>query len=223
MKSATVIEIVGPAGSGKTTAAVQIAACVGARLIESVSPAESRARRWLAAIQAMPRALRFAASGRTTRRQLAWLGRLVALRSLVRRTDGEVVVLDQGPLYTLSRLFAARPDRAGDGWGTRQVTEWSRLLALVVVLDAPDHVLVERIRTREKDHAVKSSLDSDARVAVARQRAELERVVLAAEAGGLAIVRFRTDELTAEQIAAEVTSSPRRSSHGSPWSGRGST
>ena len=202
--TASVIEIVGPAGSGKTTVAAQMCTRPGVSAWSSVSSADGRARRIVAGGRAMPEVLRLVTRRPPTRQQVAWLGRLVALESVARRPDDGVLVLDQGPLYTLSRLMAARPDCAGDGWITRRTARWANLLDAVVLLDAADEVLVERIRTRPKDHAVKASGDGDALAAVARQRDELELVVRAAEAHGLRVLRRRTDQLPVDQIADDA-------------------
>ena len=60
------------------------------------------------------------------------------LDALVRRTRDDVLVLDQGPLYTLSRVLAARPDLADDRWLTGRIERWAERLDAVLVLDAPD-------------------------------------------------------------------------------------
>ncbi len=149
-------------------------------------------------------------AGEPPRRQLAWIGRLVALGSLARRADDDILVLDQGPLYTLSRLLAARPDLTDDRWLKREMESWANQLDAVLVLDAPDRDLVERIRMRGKTHAVKNSPMSDALAAVAQQRAELEVVVVAAESLGLDVVRMGTDDANPDQIVAAVMQIARR-------------
>ena len=204
------LEIVGPAGSGKSTVAMQMAGQPGVRTVSSVAPAEPWLRQALAAGRAAPRMLQVIGRGAigrrgTTRRQLAWVGRLVALGSLTRRADDDILVLDQGPLYTLSRLLAARPDITDDRWLKREMVGWADRLDAVLVLDAPDQELVQRIRTRGKAHALKHSSVSDALAAVAQQRAELDIVVVAAESLGLDVLRIGTDEANAEQIVTELT------------------
>ena len=211
--TASVIEIVGPAGSGKTAVAAQMCTRTGMRTVSSISSAESRRRRLVAGGRAMPEALRLLARGRPTRQQTAWLARLVALESVAWRANDDVLVLDQGPLYTISRLLAARPDCAGDIWVASRTQRWAGLLDAVVVLDAPDEVLVERIRSRPKDHSVKASCDAEALAAVARQRAEIEVVVGAVEVQGLRVLRCRTDHMSVEEIADDATVSAARGRH----------
>lgn len=208
--ASSVIELVGPAGSGKTTVVSCMAAQPDVHVVSSVGLAESWAQQCAAAARAAPRIARTVAGGRTSTRQVAWIARLMALAALSRRPGNDVLVLDQGPLYTLSRLRAARPALGDDRWNTRQITNWARLLDVVVVLDAADHELVARIRARDKDHVVKAASHDEAMAAVARQRAELEHVVAASAAHGLEVLRFRTDDLAVEQIADRVLAASRR-------------
>ena len=206
-----VVEIVGPAGSGKTTVASRMCIRPGVRSVSSVSSAVSPARRLVAGFRAAPQTLRLIGRRRPTRQQIAWLSRLVALETVTRHADADVLVLDQGPLYTLSRLTAARPDCAEDAWVTRRTERWAGLLDAVLLLDASDEILVERIRSRSKAHAVKDAVDGDALAAVARQRVELDRLVGAAERHGLRVLRRRTDQLSADRIAEEATEAAGRS------------
>lgn len=200
----------------------------GVRTVSSVSPAAPLLRRALAAGRAAPRALQLIGRGvfgheRTTRRQLAWVGRLVVLDSLARRSGDDVLVLDQGPLYTLSRLLAARPELTDDRWLKREIESWADRLDAVLVLDAPDRELVERIRGRDKAHAVKHSSMPDGLAAVAQQRAELDLVVLTAEAFGLDVLRRRTDDANPEQIVTEVMRLARRDLVSTPGNRRESS
>jgi nicotinamide riboside kinase len=199
----SIVEIVGPAGSGKSTLAAALANRPAVRTVSSISRAEPRARQLLAALRAMP-AVMHLVGPRTTRRQIAWIGRLVALDALVRRTRDDVLVLDQGPLYTLSRVLAARPDLADDRWLTGRIERWAERLDAVVVLDAPDDDLVARIRSRGKDHVVKAVPDDIALASVRAQRAELDAVVAAASVVGLRVVCLRTDHASADQLAVEL-------------------
>lgn len=202
-RATSVVEIIGPAGSGKTTLATELATWPGVLTVSSIGPAETRSRRLLAAGRAMPVVLRLVRR-RTTRRQIAWAARLGALDSLVRRADGEVLVLDQGPVYTLSRLLAARPELAGGEWAERRIENWALLLDAVVVLDAPDGELAARIHSRQKDHAVKAAPDAEAIAAVRTQRAELGAMVTAVAALGVRVLDLRTDHFPVDQIAAKV-------------------
>ncbi len=202
--SSRAIEVVGPAGSGKSTVVDCLATSGNVRVVASVTPTTSARRRAIAVAGAAPRLLRLAIRGRLPRRHIAWVARLGAFRMLVDSGGSEHVVLDQGPLYTLGRLAGARPSSAGDRWHDDRIREWAQRLDAVVVLDAPDPVLVSRINRRAKSHAVKGSDETAALAAVARQRDDLDRVVSAVAACGLEVLRFDTGSIAAADIARTV-------------------
>ena len=201
----TLVELLGPAGSGKSTLAAHLATHPGVRVVSSISAAEGAIRRLLAAGRAAPIVTR-TMRPRTDRRQIAWIGRIIGFDSLVRRAGAHerVLVLDQGPLYTLSRLLAARPELAGHVWFTNRIGRWARQLDAAVVLDAADDELVARIRARAKDHVAKSKSDCEAIVSVRSQREELAAVVDVAAAHGLNLLRGRTDIDAVARIAADL-------------------
>ncbi len=69
-------------------------------------------------------------------------------------TDGPGILFDQGPLYRLARLWPGEGGgRAAKAW-TAAVLHWSSILELVVLLDAPDDLLLERIGSRRKKHRI---------------------------------------------------------------------
>ena len=61
------------------------------------------------------------------------------------------------------RYGAAGLGRTRDWW-TAQLATWRDRLDLVVSVDADDPTLLERIRARGKDHAIRTLDDADARV-----------------------------------------------------------
>ena len=69
------------------------------------------------------------------------------------RPDADLLVFDQGPLYTLCRPVL-RDLRLADWWDETAAT-WRGRLDAIAWLDAPDDVLAERIDTREKAHRLK--------------------------------------------------------------------
>lgn len=196
-----VAEIVGPPGSGKSA----VTQALGAH------PALTRIGILRSATR-MPVLLRHAASivVRTAARsasrprsvqELRWMARLQASPSLVR---GRVaVVFDQGPVYTLARLREGM--RTPTPWLTTQLRTWSELLTVVVLLDADDDVLLRRIDTREKQHALKGVHPDAARPGLARWRALYAEVVgQLTDGGGPVVVRFDTGVTSADEIARQV-------------------
>jgi energy-coupling factor transporter ATP-binding protein EcfA2 len=168
-------ELLGPPGSGKSTLLAALAEHQNRmRYVD-------RARTW----RGVPYLLGGAAAAapwvlgeRTTWQQTRWIVRVEAAALLVRRAAPPrtpSVVFAQGPVYSLARL-------SGSNFMTPRLTDWrsaktrqlAGLLDVVVVLDAPDDVLLRRIWTREKAHALKRVTGDSERVALVRFRSALE-------------------------------------------------
>jgi len=185
-----VIELVGPAGAGKTMLAQQLEAS-GQAMRGTIwcVPVGSLARsilRHLPAVLAL-----FGATGAWLWDEVKHLARLDALHDYLRapRWNGtRLVVLDEGPLYTLSFLqvmgdayFRRRPP--GWWWG-RTLRRWARSLDAVVILDAPDAVLATRIRERAKPHLMKDRNPDEVSAFAAAYRDATERVLIDLKAAG---------------------------------------
>ena len=153
---AVVVELVGPAGAGKTT------------LARGVTAADSTVRSGLSlwglprhrlvrsAVALLPTIL--GASIRRTPLRAGELAQMIRLGALRHEVEDEaarhrVIILDEGPVFALSWLevfFSRNGDRVPASWRRRVVAEWATLLDVVVFIDACDITLANRIRTREK-------------------------------------------------------------------------
>lgn len=114
------------------------------------------------------------------------------------------IVFDQGPLFLLTRPNLT--DRPVATWRNRMLDTWAQLLDIVVFLDAPDSLLRERINTREKWHVLKgadgrSSLEV---LRASRQVYEDTLQAISAQPGGPAILRFDTSARSADEIADAI-------------------
>ena len=93
---------------------------------------------------------------------------------------GSRILLDQGPIFRLATLHAFGPSRlqepAAAQWWDDAFRRWSTL-ALVVWLDAPDHVLARRINTRAQAHVVKEKPRDQIVAFLRRYRASYEHVM----------------------------------------------
>lgn len=209
-----IVELVGPAGAGKTAVLHAI------RQRDDTVFAGFRIDR----LHSLPRipghALALAPLGlrllrddpRLWRPRMQHLLRLRILSaSLVgKRTGGyRAVVLDEGPVFSLCRLRLFRdasrlPDFPAGVW-TRIQRSWSGQLDLVVWLDAPDPVLIHRIRSRPKDHEIKARTDQEMRRFLERFR-ETYRTILAelAASGGLRTIELNSAALPPDEIALRV-------------------
>jgi thymidylate kinase len=206
-----VVELVGPAGAGKTTLAQGVSAVdptVRAGLSLWGLP---RPKLLEAALPLLPT---FVLSAIRPSRRLQWgemaqMIRLGALRRVVRdeARKHRVILLDEGPVFALSWLdffFARNGDRAVS-WRRRAVADWASLLDVVVFIDASDSTLAQRIRTREKDHMVKDSSDEEIYGFAAGFRKAFDRVIAEiARAGHLVVDALRTDRGAKDENAQQL-------------------
>jgi AAA domain len=178
---ARTVEVVGPPGTGKSTLTAALAAA-GERIsvVQRYGDAPGVAGLLRAAAVVVP-----LARSERDRRRLRWMARLEASAGVLERCRGDapVVLFDQGPVYTLARLWASAagiPRQPGyTRWYDAKLRQWRDLLDVVVVLDAPDEVLLGRIRGRAKPHAAKGMPASSARAALGRERAAYAGVLAA--------------------------------------------
>jgi hypothetical protein len=164
---AVVVELVGPAGAGKTTLARGVTAA-DATVRSGLSLWGLPRRRLLRSTMALLPTMLRATVNRTPLRagEMAQMIRLGALRRVVQDEAAQhrVILLDEGPVFALSWLdvfFSRNGDRVPASWRRRVIAEWATLLDVVVFIDAADITLADRIRSRQKDHMVKDRPDAE--------------------------------------------------------------
>lgn len=214
MKRSFVAEIIGPAGSGKTSLS---------RLLRRSENVRAGLSLWglpptllaLGAISSLPNLL---ALLRNRKRFSSEDVRLIiqhnALLQLVRRESAkghQALLLDEGTVFALAKLRAFGPQQviAGHSDGCMQglFNKLAPALNAVIWLDAPDDVLARRIREREKPHRMKNESDAEIQNHLSHYRSAFEQVV--GELGkrnGLRVFRFSTDQVPLEDIAAKILS-----------------
>jgi len=203
-----VVELAGPAGAGKST----LMAALRERHPDARVDPEIRelAGRPTVAVTAAAAALtlgvRVAFARGAVRDQLEMMTHLELLRRELERDDGAgVLLLDQGPVFYLTRpVFASS---RLDGWRSRMLDRWAQDLSLVVWLDAADETLAGRIDGRDKDHALKGADRERTRSALDDARATLDDALrrLSSRPSGPEILRFDTGTTGIDDVAAGVT------------------
>ena len=215
-----IVEIVGGAGVGKTT----IANLLRQQIDDLDYITDWRHLRYLpallgSAVTLLPHLLSTSWSSAHlryyTRKELNWMARLVTSRRILQRQRAQgalhqVVLLDQGPIYTLARL-AEQAYGYGEQsvhatrWRSEMVEHWSTLLDLVIWLDAPSSVLVDRVFSRSKAHWLQLGTVAEATAVLqlhqqlyAQLLAQLERL------GRCRVIRYNSSEQPATALAAQI-------------------
>ena len=143
---------------------------------------------------------------------LRHLGRLRTLRGeleRVRASRYRAILLDEGPVFSLGRLSVFQHASGGPGWLARRWSEelkqWAQVLDGVVFLDADNEVLAERIRKRPKMHEVKDASDQAVFRFLDRYRTAYRDIANRLSADGrVQILRLETTAAQVDQIAADV-------------------
>ena len=195
-----VVELVGPAGVGKTTLAHKIQR-VDPRVHVGLSVwGLPRARLLRGAIGLVPTIVMAV----LRRRRLRWVEitymiRLEALRRVLRRVKARhrVIILDEGPVFGMSWLdlaFAERGVRPPARWRRRTLARWVDVLDSVILLDAGNEELAERIRSRSKMHRMMNGSDRAIQRFANDYRKAFDTVIDdLGRAGRLAVHQVRTD------------------------------
>jgi thymidylate kinase len=87
-------------------------------------------------------------------------------------------------------------------WWLETAVAWGLLLDTVVWLDAPDDVLIERIRERGRSHRVKGAPEDQARLFLARHRAAYDATLDVLNRTGTRVIRVDTSTAPASALAA---------------------
>lgn len=212
----SVVELVGPTCSGKTTVTralaqctpqVEVAADIAMRRIEHLgmfvrsAPAllptlltRDRNSRWftweeiksIMYVEAWPRVLEKQAAN----------------------NDG-VILLDQGPVFRLALLHAFGPAILGklpaDKWWNRMFKQWASYLDLIIWLDAPNPVLQRRINARDRWHIVKGKSEQEVSQFLDRYRVSYRHVLQQLSSnGGPKIIPFDTSQVSLKEVERTV-------------------
>ena len=204
-----IVEVVGPAAAGKTTFLLtlsnrknNIQPILGLRSTRNVPSYV------INAILLLPVLLQQYHDGTWhTWSEINAMIRLRSLRHILRRQALKKgpVIIDQGPIFTLTGLLELGSDFARsqsfERWWNSILKQWASMLDMVIWLDAPDEILVQRIRARNKWHLVKERPDQDAKEFVARNRTYCEKVFSKlTSSGGPKLLRLDADKQSPDQL-----------------------
>lgn len=208
-----VIEVIGPAGAGKSSVIREICASEptirrGRSLRGGDIPLIiRRAPRWL------PATARLALTDPTRARQFArHVVRVDAMDGVLPARpapDTTAVLLDEGPVFSMALMLAFGGSAGTSGVVARQVaralTRWASVLDAVVWLDADDDVLTSRIRAREKAHRIKDASPEVAHAFLRRYRDAYDVVGSGlADSGKVRVHRIDTATTSVSRAASDI-------------------
>jgi hypothetical protein len=205
------LELVGPAGSGKSTLYRALAAqCARVRPGVPFGGLGHLRLGLRHAARLLPGWL--AAPGRfLDEKELRSLNYVVGWAEGLERgaAEGALAVFDHGPIFRLARLRAFGPplveSAAFARWEKAAVARWARLLDALVWLDAPDALLAARIDGRDEAHRMKGVDPGESERFLARYRAAYDALLAElAAAGAPAPIRVDTSREAPEAIAARL-------------------
>ena len=217
-RTARVIEIIGPAGAGKTTLCqmlVRHTEIVRLENFPDVRKATDAPFFILNGLQLIPGLIRIyhPNSRQLTRREFAWMSILNGWSAILRRetNDGDkVIILDQGPLYLFAEMRVFGPEylrqNSAERFWQNLYDRWMTTLSMVVYLDATDEVLFDRIRSRQQEHIVKTEPSTVVYKFLDRYRAEYAYLlsIFTANMGNLKVLRCDSGKQSLQDIANQL-------------------
>jgi hypothetical protein len=215
---ALILELAGPAGSGKSTLTRALGSQPGVQVGALPDIRDLRyilffAWQLFLLLPTFFTLYRHKTGRWLTTQEMALMAILNGWDMLLKRqaaNGGQLLVLDQGPVYILSELLRFGPhylqEAAAQPWWDKTCQRWSATLAGVVCIDTADATLIGRIRSREKSHGVKENSDAWAAGFLARYRAAQEKVLssLAYGTNGPRISRFDTAQLSLDETLKNI-------------------
>jgi shikimate kinase len=206
-RAGELIEVAGPAGCGKTTLVSSLSSRLPIR--PGVTPCDRScipvALRLLPLLPAgyVWGELRHGRIPPEMLRSMVYLESWLSERSRRAYHDSAPVLYDHGPFFRLATLQALGPRGTGlRRWWESMRDAWSGAITLVVWLDAPDEVLLERIRTRDREHACKRMSDDEARAWLGRYRDAFDAALEVLEERRPAdVIRYDTSARSPGEIA----------------------
>jgi len=216
-----IVELVGPAGSGKTTLAEMLSLTTEKVSLQS----QPYFRRFQDipffiknTLTMLPLILDFfllQSENRITSAEIVWMVTLNGWhrRLLRKKKQGyRIILLDQGPIYLLAYFFGVKSfffeKIRAIKWREQMYQQWSSTIDMVIWLDTDDDILTRRINTRETWHLLKNKAKEESSKFHKEFRTFYSQVFsnLSTNGKGPEIHSIDTGQLSAEETLSLVSS-----------------
>ena len=215
-----VVEIIGPAGVGKTTLCQFLICHTESVRFDNFPDVRKIADApffVLNGLQIIPSLFRIYQpnSRQLTRREFAWISILNGWSIPLRKKLNEgnkITVLDQGPIYLLAEMRLFGPEylmqKTAEGFWQDLYDRWRATLDMVIWLDAANDVLLDRIRSRQQEHIMKTRPAKEIYAFLDRYRTEYEFILsnLMAKKSSIKVFKFDTEQLEPQDIEKQFLS-----------------
>jgi thymidylate kinase len=219
-----IVEILGPAGAGKST--LTRALVESSANIEDEVPPDYRKLKNLPffltySLLLIPTFSRILFSNENrngrfplTAQEMIWMVILTGWHKRLKRRirkNNKVILLDQGPIFMLAYLnFFGSPilkSQVAKKWMDLTKRHWADGLDLVIGLDSSNQVLVERARNRTVWHGNKERTDSEAYEFLDKYRDYFDQIIkdISVQSSKLRIKHYDTNKLSEGELVNVVS------------------
>lgn len=211
-----IVELVGMAGAGKTTVSralsqrderIQVAADIELRKKEHIPIFLGHIPYLLPVLLRRYRKSRWFTWNEI--KAMVYLKGWPSVLSRQATQNTTVILLDHGPVFKLATLDAFGPERLKsqgfEWWWNSMFKQWALTLDVLIWLDAPGQILLNRINTRSQRHDVKGKSEREATSFLTNYQKSYEQVLAKLAAyGGPTPVQFDTNQSSVEHIVDKV-------------------